>query len=203
MNLNFSKGNGLLPAIVQHRDTGEVLMLGYMNEIAFCETKAKGRVVFWSRSRARLWEKGETSGHTLTVDRIDIDCDHDTILIQALPIGPVCHLGTQSCFSAEPISAYRNLAFLNTLESIISERIKSADINSYTVRLYSQGIRRIAQKVGEEGLEVALAANSGESNEVINEAADLIYHLLVMLKGRDIKLCDVVSELSRRHIQKI
>jgi len=200
--LDFAKGGGVVPAIVQHADTGAVLMLGYMNREALSETFERRRVVFYSRSRQRLWEKGETSGHTLDLAEVRTDCDRDTLLVTARPRGPACHLGTATCFGDEPVFTNAGLAFLKELQDIIAGRIAARPEGSYTARLHAQGPKRIAQKVGEEGLEVALAAASGPDSEVIAEAADLAYHLLLLLKSRDLSLEHVVAELRSRHAGK-
>lgn len=200
--INWGKDAGLVPAIVQHAQSGAVLMLGYMNREALQTTLERGRVVFYSRSRQRLWEKGETSGHTLTVKQIRVDCDHDTLLITALPAGPVCHTGTATCFGDEPTSDASRLAFLGELESIIASRIEGAAEASYTARLVASGVRRVSQKVGEEGLEVALAGASEDDPQLISEAADLLYHLLVLLRARGLRLEQVVAELASRHASR-
>jgi len=200
--LDFAKGDGLIPAIVQHAETGAVLMLGYMTRDALRETLERRRVVFFSRSKQRLWEKGETSGHTLDVVEVSADCDHDALLITALPRGPVCHTGTRTCFGDEAHSAAERLAFIGTLEGVIEQRIAARPDGSYTARLFAQGPKRIAQKVGEEGLEVALAAVAESDDKVISESADLLFHLLVLLKSRGVKLERVVSELASRHAGK-
>lgn len=203
--LDFGKAGGLLPAIVQHAESGAVLMLGYMNPEALRETLTRRRVVFFSRSRQRLWEKGETSGHTLDVAAVRTDCDRDTLLVTALPAGPVCHLGTDTCFgAAPPVEIGRRcgegpLAFLDDLEAVIAQRLAERPEGSYTARLQAQGPNRIAQKVGEEGLEVALAAVAEPDGKLIGEAADLLYHLLILLKSRDLRLEQVVAELKSRH----
>jgi len=197
--LDFGKGGGLLPAIVQHAGTGAVLMLGFMNVEALRATLERRRVVFFSRSKQRLWEKGESSGHSLELEDVRSDCDRDTLLITAWPRGPVCHLGTRTCFGDEPMTAAERLSFLGTLEGIIEQRIAERPEGSYTARLYSQGPRRIAQKVGEEGLEVALAAVTESDEKVVGEAADLLFHLLTLLKSRDLRLARVVAELEDRH----
>ncbi|HEY2591023.1 MAG TPA: bifunctional phosphoribosyl-AMP cyclohydrolase/phosphoribosyl-ATP diphosphatase HisIE [Steroidobacteraceae bacterium] len=197
--LDFGKGGGLLPAIVQHAGTGAVLMLGFMNVEALRATLERRRVVFFSRSKQRLWEKGETSGNALELEDVRSDCDRDTLLITAWPRGPVCHLGTRTCFGDEPMTTAERLAFLGTLERIIEQRIAERPEGSYTARLYSQGPKRIAQKVGEEGLEVALAAVAESDEKVIAEAADLLFHLLTLLKSRDLRLARVVAELEDRH----
>jgi phosphoribosyl-AMP cyclohydrolase / phosphoribosyl-ATP pyrophosphohydrolase len=197
--LDFTKGAGLLPAIVQHADSGAVLMLGYMNADAVRESLRRGRVVFWSRSKGRLWEKGETSGHTLEVVDSAIDCDRDSLLWLARPAGPVCHLQTATCFGDERRSGAESLAFLGQLERVIERRIAEGDGSSYTARLFASGTRRIAQKVGEEGLEVALAGVCESDDKLVAEAADLLYHLTVMLKARGLGLPRVVEELESRH----
>jgi len=197
--LDFAKGGGLLPAIVQHAGSGAVLMLGYMNGEALRATLERGRVVFFSRSKQRLWEKGETSGIALELEDVRSDCDHDTLLVTAWPRGPVCHTGTRTCFGDEPLTAAERLSFLGALERIIEQRIAERPEGSYTARLYSQGTRRIAQKVGEEGLEVALAAVAETDEKVIGEAADLVFHLLTLLKSRNVPFARVVAELEDRH----
>jgi len=198
-SLDFEKSAGLLPAIVQHAETGAVLMLGYMNGDALRQTFSRGHVVFFSRSKQRLWEKGETSGHFLELQSVRTDCDRDTLLITAWPRGPVCHVGTQTCFGDGPVTPAENLAFLTTLEGVIAKRAVEKPDGSYTARLFAQGPRRIAQKVGEEGVEVALAAVTEPDDKVINESADLIFHLLVMLKHRGLSMERVIAELQARH----
>lgn len=200
--LDFAKGGGLLPAIVQDAGTGAVLMLGFMSAEALRATLERRRVVFFSRSRQRLWEKGETSGHHLEVESVRADCDRDTLLITARPQGPVCHTGARTCFGDEKLSAAESLAFLAQLERIIAQRAAERPEGSYTARLLAQGPRRLAQKVGEEGLEVALAAVAETGERIVSEAADLLFHLLVLLRSRDIPLADVVSELEARHAAK-
>ncbi len=198
--LDFSKGGGLLPAIVQDASSGAVLMLGYMNREALAATEASGRVTFWSRSKGRLWVKGETSGHFLKLKAIAADCDGDTLLIMADPDGPACHKGTSTCFGASaPQAAAQQLAFLGSLEQLIAQRIAARPEGSYTAKLLDQGTRRIAQKVGEEGLELALAAVAQSDPEIIGEAADLLYHTLLLLKAKGLSLFPVIVELERRH----
>jgi phosphoribosyl-ATP pyrophosphohydrolase/phosphoribosyl-AMP cyclohydrolase len=197
--LDFDKAGGLLPAIIQHAQSGAVLMLGYMNREALRATLARGRVVFFSRSRQRLWEKGETSGNTLALAQVRTDCDRDALLVSALPSGPVCHLGTPDCFGGEPPAAGARLAFLGELEAVIAQRIAERPEGSYTARLYAEGPKRIAQKVGEEGLEVALAAVTEPDDKLAGEAADLLYHLLLLLRSRGLRLEQVVAELKSRH----
>ena len=198
--LDFEKTNGLLPAIVQDPG-GAVLMLGYMNREALLETFARGRVVFFSRSRRRLWEKGETSGNTLDLVSVRPDCDADALLVTARARGPVCHLGTATCFGEQAPPAAR-LRFLGELESVIAQRIADRPEGSYTARLYARGVKRMAQKVGEEGLEVALAAVAETDEKLIGESADLIYHLLLLLKSRGLSLERVAVELASRHANK-
>jgi phosphoribosyl-ATP pyrophosphohydrolase/phosphoribosyl-AMP cyclohydrolase len=199
MRLDWDKGDGLLPAIVQHAVDGRVLMLGYMNEAALRRTLADGRVTFFSRSRNQLWTKGETSGHFLHVTHVSADCDRDSILVLARPDGPACHNGTPTCFadSLEPQAS--RIAFLTTLQSTIAQRIADSPEGSYTARLFASGVGRIAQKVGEEGVETALAAVTRDDPELVGECADLLYHLLVLLKSRNLTLEQVVGELASRH----
>jgi len=197
--LDWAKGGGLIPAIVQHVDTGAVLMLGYMNREALERTRALRRVTFFSRTRATLWTKGETSGHFIEVESIAVDCDRDTLLVTGRPAGPVCHTGAAACFGGEPQRQRGRLDFLSTLETIIADRISAPAALSYTARLYAEGPLRIAQKVGEEGLEVALAAVAQGEPALVGEAADLVFHLLVLLKSRGRSLGDVVEELQTRH----
>jgi len=200
--LDWKKGDGLLPAIVQHAHDGSVLMQAYMNRDALRATLERRRVVFYSRSRQQLWEKGETSGHTLSLISVRTDCDKDCLLISALPAGPTCHTGTRTCFGEESQSEAQQLAFLGELQRIIAQRIAVSPEGSYTARLYSEGIKRIGQKVGEEGLEVALAAVAEGDEALLGESADLLFHLLLLLRSRDLKLEQVVAELSNRHKSK-
>ena len=199
--LDFAKGGGLLPAVVQHADDGSVLMVGWMDIDAARETLRHGRVVFWSRSKGRLWEKGETSGNSLMVRSVSADCDRDTLLVQAMPSGPTCHTGTATCFGDDGVTATPG-AFLSELETLITARLREAPEGSYTARLASQGVKRIAQKVGEEGVETALAATGGGRDELVSESADLLYHLLVLLRVKDIPLAEVERELARRHASR-
>ena len=198
-NLDWSKTGGLIPAIVQHAATGAVLMLGYMNRDALRETLARQRVVFYSRTRRRLWEKGETSGHRLDVASVSADCDRDTLLVLAVPTGPVCHTGTPTCFADQPATAAESLAFLAELQGIIAQRIEDKPEGSYTARLCAAGPARIAQKIGEEGVEVALAAAAEDDARTVEESADLLYHLLLLLKSRNLSLADVARTLAERH----
>jgi phosphoribosyl-ATP pyrophosphohydrolase/phosphoribosyl-AMP cyclohydrolase len=198
--LDWDKSSGLLPVVVQDADSGAVLMLAYMNRGALAATRASGRVTFWSRSKQRLWTKGETSGNFLELVSVAADCDGDTLLILARPHGPVCHAGTRSCFGADPPRAgAEQFTFLGTLESVIAQRIAARPEGSYTARLLTEGMRRIAQKVGEEGLELALASVALSDAEVIGEAADLLYHVLLLLKAKQLSLAQVVTELEARH----
>lgn len=202
MNIDWNKDNGLLPVIVQDANSGAVLMLGYMNREALAATQASGRVTFWSRSKDRLWTKGESSGHFLLVKQIAADCDGDTLLILADPMGPTCHTGTPTCWGATaPQSAAQSAAFLGRLEQVIAERIATRPPGSYTAKLLAQGTRRIAQKVGEEGLELALAAVAQSDGEIIGEAADLFYHTLLLLKVKGLSLSQVAAELETRHAE--
>ena len=194
--LDWAKGDGLLPAVVQHWRSGAVLMLGYMNAEALAQTRQTGKVTFYSRSKQRLWTKGETSGHFLLLKSLRGDCDDDTILIQAEPIGPTCHKGTQSCFGDDSETP---LAFLAELDALIAQRERERPAGSYTTKLFEGGIRRIAQKVGEEGVETALAAVAQDEAALRSESADLIFHLLVLLRARGIEFADVVEELRARH----
>jgi phosphoribosyl-ATP pyrophosphohydrolase/phosphoribosyl-AMP cyclohydrolase len=197
--IDWNKGDGLVPAIVQHATDGRVLMLGYMNREALDATLARERVVFFSRSKQRLWEKGETSGHFLQLVALRADCDADTLLLTALPAGPVCHTGSASCFGDEPVTAAAPLSFLLELEQLIAQRIAEAPEGSYTASLYARGVRRVAQKVGEEGLEVALAGAGESDDALLAESADLLYHLLVLLRSRSLPLAAVIEQLRRRH----
>jgi len=201
--IDFSKGDGLVPAIVQDATSGAVLMLGYMNREALKETFARKRVVFFSRSKQRLWEKGETSGHTLDLEAVRADCDADTLLVTARPRGPACHLGLETCFGDEPVTQAERLAFLGELEKIIEQRLARQPEGSYTARLFAQGPKRVAQKVGEEGVELALAGVTESDDKVIGEAADLLFHVLVLLRSRGLPLERVVRELERRDAGKI
>jgi len=201
--LDWDKSQGLLPAIVQHADSGAVLMLAYMNREALAKTQATGRVTFWSRSKGRLWTKGEASGNFLELRGIAADCDGDTLLVLARPLGPACHLGTATCWGDDPPQARAQaLAFLGALEGIIAERIATQPAGSYTAKLLREGPRRIAQKVGEEGLELALAAVAQSDGEIIGEAADLLYHTLLLLKIKDLSLAQVIAELQSRHAER-
>ncbi len=194
--LNWEKGGGLLPAIVQDANTEQVLMLGYMNADSLKKTQETGLVTFYSRSRKTLWTKGETSGNTLKLISLDTDCDQDTILARATPKGPTCHEGTTSCFGDK---GPQGLGFLSQLENLIIERKTADSESSYTAKLLQGPLHKAAQKVGEEGVEVALAATSETDDGLVYESADLIYHLIVLLAAKDVKLADVIRELKNRH----
>ncbi|HEU4781374.1 MAG TPA: bifunctional phosphoribosyl-AMP cyclohydrolase/phosphoribosyl-ATP diphosphatase HisIE [Steroidobacteraceae bacterium] len=197
--IDFAKGDGLVPAIVQDADTGAVLMMAYMNREALEQTMTRGRAVFFSRSKQRLWEKGETTGHTLDVVDIALDCDHDTLLVTARPRGPACHNGTLTCFGDDPRTAATRIGFLAKLESVIAQRATEKPETSYTARLLEKGISRVAQKVGEEGVELALAAVAQSDDKIVEETADLLFHVLVLLRARGVSLTQVVRQLESRH----
>ncbi len=193
--LNWVKTDGMMPAVVQHAVSGEVLMHGYMNQEALNKTLATSKVTFWSRTKQRLWTKGETSGHFLNVVSITPDCDNDTLLVLVNPVGPTCHLGNSSCFHP----AAPDWTFLYQLEQVLAERKHADPKSSYTASLYASGTKRIAQKVGEEGVETALAATVNDRAELTNEASDLVYHLLVLLQDQDLNLSAVIENLRQRH----
>jgi phosphoribosyl-ATP pyrophosphohydrolase/phosphoribosyl-AMP cyclohydrolase len=194
MNLDFKKTNGLIPAIIQDHATLKVLMAGYMNEEAFIRTQKELRVTFFSRSRQQLWTKGETSGNYLDVVEIACDCDSDALLIKVIPQGPVCHTGSQSCFGDSPL--YKG--FLYRLEHIIARRIAQDDTGSYTVSLFKKGINKIAQKVGEEAVELVIEAKDSNDDLFKNEAADLLYHFLILLKAKNTTLLEIEEVLGNR-----
>ena len=189
---------GLLPVIVQHAISGKVLMQGYANAEALRVTLSSKQVTFYSRSKQRLWTKGESSGHVLTLQSMVADCDLDSILLLALPHGPTCHVGTETCWHDEASNS-PSLSFLTDLEQVIADRQGADPKSSYTASLFARGVKRIAQKVGEEGVESALAAMAGDKEELKNEAADLIFHLLVLLRSQDLALNDVIDVLKTRH----
>ncbi|TAN17834.1 MAG: bifunctional phosphoribosyl-AMP cyclohydrolase/phosphoribosyl-ATP diphosphatase HisIE [Chitinophagaceae bacterium] len=196
MKVDFSKSaDGLVPAIIQDATTHKVLMLGYMNEESLQRTKEEGKVVFYSRSRKRLWMKGEESGHFLIVEKIKTDCDADTLLILARPTGPVCHTGADTCFNERNITDN----FLIALENIIIDRKVNPKENSYTTELFERGINRVAQKVGEEAVELVIESKDRNEELFLNEAADLLYHYLVLLVAKGYVLEDVISTLKKRH----
>lgn len=195
--IDWEKSNGLVPAIVQHRTTGRVLMLGYMNAAALAAMQSSGLVTFYSRSRKCLWTKGETSGNKLEMSAIELDCDGDTLLVTATPVGPTCHREKNSCFDQD--LELPGFGFIGQLESIIEDRMANPEDKSYTAQLVNAGIHRIAQKIGEEGVEVALAATKGDDLEITSEVADLIYHVLVLLKQQGLEFADVAQALQDRH----
>jgi phosphoribosyl-ATP pyrophosphohydrolase/phosphoribosyl-AMP cyclohydrolase len=192
--LDFKKGNGLIPAIIQDDTTQQVLMVGFMNEEAFKKTEKERKVTFFSRTKNRLWTKGETSGNYLTVKEITVDCDNDSLLIKAIPSGPVCHTGSRSCFSNDTPKG-----FLYKLEQIINQRIEDNVSGSYTNSLFRKGVNKAAQKVGEEAVELVIEAKDNNDELFKNEAADLLYHLLILLKIKKISLSEVEAVLQKRH----
>ena len=194
--INWDKGQGLAPAIVQNSDNGQILMLAYMDRAALAHTISSKKVTFFSRSRNRLWTKGETSGNWLDYISGEMDCDADTLLIQARPQGPSCHTGSVTCFNDHTPS---NTGFLDQLSMLIAERYKTMPEGSYTTSLFAQGTARIAQKVGEEGVELALARMKDNSTEISNEAADLLFHMMVLLEDAGLSLADAISVLQDRH----
>jgi phosphoribosyl-ATP pyrophosphohydrolase/phosphoribosyl-AMP cyclohydrolase len=198
--IDWKKIDGLVPAIVQDASTRQVLMLGYMNEAALKKTLSSKKVTFFSRSKQRLWTKGESSKHFLRVVSVETDCDNDTLLVLAHPEGPTCHRGTVSCFGDGALAG--GAGFLAHLDQVVAARIKSGDKSSYTVRLVQEGVARCAQKVGEEGVETALAAVQKDSKEFAGEAADLLYHLIVLLRAKKLSLTDAIAVLEKRHAPK-
>ena len=194
--IDWDKGEGLVPAIIQNTDNGQILMLAYMNSAAVAQTINSKKVTFFSRSKNRLWTKGETSGNWLDYISGEMDCDADTLLIQARPQGPSCHTGSVTCFSDQTPS---NISFLEQLGTLIAERHKTMPEGSYTTSLFAEGKVRIAQKVGEEGVELALARMKDDSAEMANEAADLLFHMMVLLEDAGLSLADAISVLQDRH----
>lgn len=194
--INWQKVDNLLPVIIQDHKSCQVLMLGYMNQDALTTTLATGKVCFFSRTKNRLWTKGETSGNFLNVVSMHLDCDHDSLLIFANPIGATCHTGATSCFDG---SDKADWVFLANLEKLIADRKTANPDSSYTASLFAKGIKRIAQKVGEEGVETALAATVQDKDETISESADLVYHLTVLLQASDLSWADVLDKLKQRH----
>jgi phosphoribosyl-ATP pyrophosphohydrolase/phosphoribosyl-AMP cyclohydrolase len=193
--IDFSKGNGLVPVVIQDNNTLQVLMVGYMNEEAFKKTSDEKKVTFFSRSKNRLWTKGETSGNFLYVKEVLIDCDNDSVLIKADPAGPTCHTGSTSCFSEETPKG-----FLYKLESIINQRIDNNEEGSYTNKLFKKGINKVAQKVGEEAVELVIESKDNDIDLFKNEAADLLYHFLILLKAKNTELKAVEDVLKKRHV---
>ena len=196
MTLDFEKMGGLIPAIIQDNNTNKVLMLGFMNEEALEQTLSSGKVTFFSRTKNRLWMKGETSGNTLSVVSITPDCDNDTLLIKAIPAGPVCHKGTDTCFGEKN---EENIMFLKYLQNFIERRRQEMPEGSYTTTLFQKGINRMAQKVGEEAVETVIEATNGTEDRLIYEASDLIYHLNVLLTSKGLRIDDLARELKKRH----
>jgi len=192
-SIDWNKADGLVPAIIQDAGNGRVLMLGYMNREALEATLASAQVTFYSRSKQRLWTKGESSGHVLELVSVETDCDNDALLVRAVPHGPTCHLQRASCF------AQARGDFLAELDALIATREKERPAGSYTTRLFEGGVRRVAQKVGEEGVETALAAVAQDEDALLGESADLLYHLLVLLRSRGLSLAQVVEVLALRH----
>ena len=197
MNIDFEKCDGLVPAIIQDADTHQVLMLGYMNQEAYEKTAAEGRVTFYSRSRQCLWTKGETSGNFLNVVSIKNDCDNDTLLIRVHPEGPVCHTGTDTCWGEE--NKKNPLLFLSDLQDFIEKRHKEMPEGSYTTSLFKDGLNRMAQKVGEEALELVIEACNGTDERMIYEGSDMLYHLIVLLTSKGLRIEQMASELQERH----
>ncbi|MEE4216573.1 MAG: bifunctional phosphoribosyl-AMP cyclohydrolase/phosphoribosyl-ATP diphosphatase HisIE [Xanthomonadales bacterium] len=197
--VDWDKVEGLVPAIVQDAFDGRVLMLAYMNRESLACTLDNGQVTFWSRSRDELWTKGETSGNTLQLVEVHSDCDNDCLLVMVVPTGPACHRDTQTCFDSGMHITAPGLSFLAELERVIAGRYEDRPDGSYTTKLFDAGIKRIAQKVGEEGVETALAAATGEGDELKNESADLLYHLVVLLRACGLTLADISATLRKRH----
>ncbi len=195
MNIDFSKNDDLVPVIVQHAVTARVLMLGYMNQEALNQTNATGKVTFFSRSKNRLWVKGESSGNFLHLQSIYLDCDQDTLLVKAIPVGPVCHNGTDTCFAEEEQSAF---LFLSKLENTIKSRHQNPTESSYTSQLFAKGINKVAQKVGEEAVELVIEAKDTNDDLFLGEAADLLYHYLILLRAKGFELNDVLKVLATR-----
>ena len=198
MTIDFEKMGGLVPAIIQDADTRKVLMLGFMNEEAYQKTVETKHVTFWSRTRNTLWTKGETSGNYQNLVDMKVDCDQDTLLVQVHPVGPTCHTGTDTCWG-EDNTPQSSLLFLAELQDFIIRRKQEMPEGSYTTRLFSEGINKIAQKVGEEALETVIEATNGSDEHLVYEASDLLYHLLVLLTEKGLRIEDVASELCKRH----
>ena len=196
MKLDFEKMGGLIPAIVQDNDTNKVLMLGFMNEEAYEKTMQTGKVTFFSRTRNCLWTKGETSGNVLKVISVLVDCDNDTLLVKAHPTGPVCHTGADTCFGEKNEEA---IMFLKYLQNFIERRRQEMPEGSYTTSLFMKGINRMAQKVGEEAVETVIEATNGTDDRLIYEASDLIYHLIVLLTSKGMRIEDLAKEVKKRH----
>ncbi|MEZ9396956.1 bifunctional phosphoribosyl-AMP cyclohydrolase/phosphoribosyl-ATP diphosphatase HisIE [Vibrio splendidus] len=196
--IDWEKVDGLVPAIVQDYQSSQVLMMGYMNPAALEKTGETGQVTFFSRTKERLWTKGETSGNVLQLQNMSLDCDNDTLLVKVNPIGPTCHTGTTTCWDGDK-QEETQMVWLHQLEQLLAARKDADPDSSYTASLYASGTKRISQKVGEEGVEVALAATSGDKAELVCESADLIYHLMVLLQDQGLSMNDVVNKLKERH----
>ncbi|OMO33206.1 bifunctional phosphoribosyl-AMP cyclohydrolase/phosphoribosyl-ATP diphosphatase [Vibrio sp. 10N.222.47.A9] len=196
--IDWEKVDGLVPAIVQDYQSSQVLMMGYMNPAALEKTGETGQVTFFSRTKERLWTKGETSGNVLQLQNMSLDCDNDTLLVKVNPIGPTCHTGTTTCWDGDK-QEETQMVWLHQLEQLLAARKDADPESSYTASLYARGTKRISQKVGEEGVEVALAATSGDKAELVCESADLIYHLMVLLQDQGLSMNDVVNKLKERH----
>ncbi len=195
-DIDFKKGNGLVPTIIQDVNTLKVLMMGYMNEESLDETRKTGKVTFYSRSKERLWTKGETSGNFLFMKEIIPDCDGDTLLIKADPVGPACHTGADTCFNEEN---KKSVNFIGHLMEIIESRKQNPSDDSYTSSLFKKGTNKVAQKVGEEAVETVIEAMAGNKELLANESADLLFHLLVLLSDQDLSIYDVIAVLEKRH----
>lgn len=196
MNIDFEKVNGLVPAIIQDADSNKVLMLGYMNKEAVEQTLSSGKVTFFSRTKNRLWVKGETSGNFLNLESMELDCDQDTLLVRVKPVGPVCHTGDDTCFGETNDS---KTAFIDHLRGIIKERKNSPSSKSYTSSLFASGINKVAQKVGEEAVEIVIEAKDDNKDLFLGEAADLLFHYLILLEAKEIELDEVMEVLIQRH----
>lgn len=197
MKIDFEKMGGLVPAIIQDATTKNVLMLGFMNEEAYQKTLDTKHVTFWSRTRQTLWTKGETSGHFLHLVSMQIDCDNDTLLVKVNPVGPTCHTGTDTCWGED--NEMNSLLFLTELQDFINKRKEEMPEGSYTTKLFKDGVNKIAQKVGEEALETVIEATNGTTDHLVYEASDLLYHLLVLLTEKGLRIEDVAAELQKRH----
>lgn len=199
MTIDFNKMNGLVPAIIQDADTRNVLMLGFMNEEAYNKTIETGKVTFWSRTRQTLWTKGETSGNFLELVSMAVDCDNDTLLVKVHPIGPTCHKGTDTCWGEANIAPADSLSFLTELQDFIGKRHEEMPEGSYTTKLFRDGVNKMAQKVGEEALETVIEATNGTNEHLVYEASDMLYHLIVLLTSKGLRIEDLADELHRRH----
>ena len=205
MNIDFDKMGGLVPAIIQDANTRVVLMLGFMNKEACEKTQQTGKVTFWSRTRQTLWTKGETSGNFLELVSMAVDCDNDTLLVKAIPHGPICHTGTDTCWgesnTALPASSLQEspLSFLSELQDFIERRHEEMPEGSYTTRLFRDGVNKMAQKLGEEALETVIEATNGTNEQLVYEAGDMLYHLLVLLTSKGLRIEDIATELQKRH----